>query len=322
MGETRRSKRSNTAGATEADDPITDNASSACDSTPSPSSSASKFSAFSASGALGMTPSQFSSLVCISIGMTHCLDLHRSVQDGESTTYCNRYFAYSPQINDPSADPLQCTQGDLGIMQLKYHTTVMRIILFFVMMMLCWGREPLLKSWNFANAISPLATSIVGMFIQKEYLLAPEKFSLGALLVMSITSNINGRGHKTFMNLKEGLHNIALFLFTTFMSYLISNHLMLGVESYTVYSIDGDGGGGGDGGSGGSDNAISEGGKALWFMMILVEYTSFMFASTFALFYLDETRKRVSAIIAYILEIKPLYLALQSPFRPITILTY
>jgi hypothetical protein len=291
MAGTRRSKRSNASGAAETVPTIDVNANTDVDAGSTTPSITSKFSSFSASNALGMTPSQFSSLVCISIGMTHCLDLYRSVQDGESTTYCNRYFAYSPQINDSSADPLQCTLGDLGIMRLKYHTTIIRIILFFVMMMLCWGRDPLLKSWNFANAVSPLGTSIVGMFIQKELLLAPEKFSLGALLVMSITSNFNGRGVKTLMNLKEGLHNVALGLLTSFMSYTISNHLMLGAEGYTAYSVDG-------------VDAVSEGGKALWFMLILVEYTAIMFASTFALFYLDEARKRVSTMAICILEIQ------------------
>jgi hypothetical protein len=126
-------------------------------------------------------------------------------------------------------------------------------------------------------------------------LLAPEKFSLGALLVMSITSNFNGRGVKTLMNLKEGLHNVALGLLTSFMSYTISNHLMLGAEGYTAYSVDG-------------VDAVSEGGKALWFMLILVEYTAIMFASTFALFYLDETRKRVSTMAIRILEIQFIFI--------------
>lgn len=277
MAVTRRAKRS-TAGEPNVAIAATE-ASTTADTSSTP---ASKFSMFSPSNAMGMSPSQFSSLVCISIGMTHCLDVYRSVQEGESSTYCNRYFAYSPQIEDPAADPLQCTVGDLGIMQLKYQTTIMRIILYFITMMLCWGKEPLLRSWNIATAISPLGTSIVGMVMQKDYLLAPEKFSLFALLVLCFTSNREGRGEKIRMNLKEGLYNIALFLLTSIMSYFVSNHLILGVESYTVFSSDADG-----------DKAVSEGGKALWFMMIVVEYSSFMFASTFALFYFDESRKRV-----------------------------
>jgi len=278
MAVIRRTKRSNAVG-----EPSVATAAEASTITDTSSTPATKFAMFSPSNAMGMTPSQFSSLVCISIGMTHCLDVYRSVQEGESSTYCNRYFAYSPQIEDPTADPLQCTLGDLGIMKLKYQTTIMRIILYFITMMLCWGKEPLLKSWNIATAVSPLATSIAGMLMQKDYVLAPEKFSLVALLVLCLTSNREGRGQKMPMNLKEGLYNIALFLMTSIMSYLVSNHLILGVESYTMFSSDGDG-----------DNAVSEGGKALWFMMILVEYSSFMFASTFALFYFDEARKRVS----------------------------
>lgn len=249
------------------------------------STHAAKFPSYSLSSALGMTPAQFSSIVCMSIGMTHCLDVYRSVEQGPSTTYCNRHFAYSPQIVDSSADPLFCTLGDLGVMKVKYQTTVMRIILYFITMMLCWSKEPLLKCWNFANIISPIGTSLVGFMMQKDNLLAPEKFSLVALLFLCVSSNLEGRGERHPIQLKKGLYNVTLFTMTTILSYLVSNHLMLGVERYTLYSC--------DGGETNVDNCVSRGGKALWFMMILVEYTSVMFTCTFALFYLDDIRKRL-----------------------------
>lgn len=246
-------------------------------------SSKSKFPSYSLSSALGMTPAQFSSIVCMSIGMTHGLDVYRSVEEGPTATFCNRHFAYSPQQIDASADPLFCTRGDLAIMQLKYQTTVIRIILYFITMMLCWSNESLLKCWNFANIISPLGTSLMGLMIQKDNLLAQEKFSLMALLVLSFSSNLDGRGQRLGMNLKKGLYNLTLFLTTNIWSFVVANHLVLNVEGYTVFQCNDESG----------DDCVSRGGKALWFMMVLVDYTCFMFTCTFGLFYLDDVRKRV-----------------------------
>lgn len=216
--------------------------------------------------------------------MTHCLDLYRSVQNGEETLYCNNYFSYSPQKLDPTADPLACSNGDLGIMQIKYQTTILRLILFFCVMMMCWSNESLMKSWNYANAVSPLATSLIGFFYQKDYLSAPEKFSIGALLFLALSSNRKHRSGKFHIDLKEGLYNNILFFMTTGFSFLISDHLMVGFGNQIR-----------------DDLEVSNGGKALWFMMVLVEYTAFMFAGTFALFYFDAVRKRVSTtcIVCY-----------------------
>ena len=213
--------------------------------------------------------------------MTHCLDLYRSVQTGEETLYCNNYFAYSPQKIDSEADPLACSNGDLGIMQIKYQTTLLRLMLYFCVMMMCWSNESLMKSWNYANAVSPLATSLIGFFYQRDYLSAPEKFSIGALLFLALSSNRKNRSEKFGIDLKEGLYNNILFFMTTGFSFLISDHLMVGFGNQIREDLE-----------------VSNGGKALWFMMVLVEYTAFMFAGTFALFYFDAVRKRVSTMMS------------------------
>jgi hypothetical protein len=286
MAPVRRNKRSN---ASKKDDTLSASPASATNTnttTTTASNNAPKFPSYSLSSALGMTPAQFSSIVCMSIGMTHCLDVYRSVEQGPSTTYCNRHFAYSPQLVDSAADPLFCTQGDLAVMKLKYQTTIMRIIIYFITMMLCWSKEPLLKCWNFANIISPIGTSIVGFMIQNDNLLAPEKFSLLALLFLSVSSNLDGRGERLPIHLKKAMYNLSLFMMTSILSYLVANHLMLGAESYTVHGCNEEN----------MDDCVSRGGNALWFMTVLVDYTSFMFTCTFALFYFDDIRKRVSLL--------------------------
>jgi hypothetical protein len=123
-------------------------------------------------------------------------------------------------------------------------------------------------------------------------LLAPEKFSLFALLFLTISSNLDGRGEKLHIHLKKGLYNISLFITSAVVSYLVANHVMLGAETSTVYQYCS---------SNKGDECISNGGKALWFMMILVDYTSFMFTCTFALFYFDDLRKRVSKAYWFLL---------------------
>lgn len=148
-------------------------------------------------------------------------------------------------------------------------------------MMLCWTKESLLKSWNTANAISPFATSIVGLGIHKATLKGPEAFSLIALMVLAISSNREGRQDRLPMNIKEGLYNIVLLILASFMSMMISSHLLEGgVERYLTFDA--------------AD--ITAGGRALWFMTIIVEYSSFMFAATFSLLFFDEARKRVSLV--------------------------
>ena len=232
------------------------------------------------SNALGMTPAQFSCILCISITMTHCVDIYKSVHKGsENSTYCTRHFAYAPEPDDASSNTLPCTESDMGILTIRYQTALLRIMLHFIIMLLCWTNESLLRSWNFASAISPLGTSIAGIITQRDYLKAPEKFSLAALLILSLASNREGRMPRLAVKMKEGLFNITLFSLTTFMSYTIANHLILGVGEYTTFTAE----------------DITDGGRALWFMTIFVEYTAFMFTATFALFYFDEMRKRVSS---------------------------
>jgi len=60
------------------------------------------------------------------------------------------------------------------------------------------------------------------------------------------------------------------------MSFSISNYVILGPAQYLNFG----------------EEEIGEGGKGLWNLMVGVDYSSVMFVSTFALFYLDELRKR------------------------------
>lgn len=233
-----------------------------------------KFAQPAVSSALGMTPAQFSSVVLISIVSSHCLDAYRSTLRGTESLFCNRYFSYASPMDENSN--LLCTESDIAILTIKYQTTAMRMALYFLVMLICWSKEPLLKTWNYANAISPLGTSILGLFLQKDTLAGPEIYSLGAVLLLTLISNFLDREDRKPLIVKEGFYNIILFLLTSLMSYWISNHLILGVENYLVFNED----------------DITEGGRGLWNMMVGVEYTSFMFVSTFALFYLDELRKR------------------------------
>ena len=234
------------------------------------------------SSALGMTQAQFSSMILISIASSHCLDIYRSSLQGTETSYCDRYFAYAHNGESDENQTLSCTESDIAILTLKYQTTAMRMVLSFLITIICWSKESLLKTWNYASLISPLGTSVLGLLYHKQtkILAAPEVYSLGAIMVLFLTTNYYGREDRRPLNVKEGLDNVVLLILTSLMSYWISNHI-LGAEHYLVFEK-------GD---------ITDGGRALWNMMIGVEYVSFMFASTFSLFYLDPLRRRVSSSI-------------------------
>eukprot|EP01083_Nonionella_stella_P003019 8607_1 len=49
-------------------------------------------SSLSASSSSGTTKAQFCSIMCTSIAMTHWINMHKSIQDGLETTYCNRHY--------------------------------------------------------------------------------------------------------------------------------------------------------------------------------------------------------------------------------------
>ena len=181
---------------------------------------------------------------------------------------------------------LMCTESDIAILTLKYQTTLMRMILYLLTTAICWSQDPLLKTWNYANAISPLATSILALHYHKDkdVLVGPEIYSLGAILVLTLLSNYEGREGTRRFRVLEGVGNMVLLGMMGVMSFWISQYLILGPEHYLVF--------GGE--------MITEGARGLWNIMIGVEYSSFMFVMTFALFYLNEWRKRVSSFLCLV----------------------
>lgn len=106
--------------------------------------------------------------------------------------------------------------------------------------------------------------------------MGPEIYSLGAILVLTLLSNYEGREGTRRFRVLEGVGNMVLLGMMGVMSFWISQYLILGPEHYLVF--------GGE--------MITEGARGLWNIMIGVEYSSFMFVMTFALFYLNEWRKR------------------------------
>lgn len=98
------------------------------------------------------------------------------------------------------------------------------------------------------------------------------------MLVLLLTSNRRGRQGRVRVDIDEGLFNLVLFLLVVLMSMLIGIHATMGIEDFTTLSVE----------------DVTDGGKALWYMTMVVEYSIIMVIGSFALFFFDEWRKRVS----------------------------
>ena len=203
-----------------------------------------------------------------------------------ATSYCARHFRNLTEIQadlddqDAIIEELGCTPSDLSILNVKYQTSVIRIALCVVVTMLCWGNQPLLKSWAYAYAIFIMIT-LSGLMTQSEYLKGSEKFSLIAMLVLILTTNRRGRQGRVNFDIDEGLFNLVLFTLVVFISIIISTHgIVVGIEEVTTFRIE----------------DVTPGGKALWYMTVVVEYSILMVIGAFALFFFDEGRKRVSIV--------------------------
>ncbi len=248
----------------------------------------------------GLSPPQFTLLVCISLAFTHILDIAKSVNTMReiighgviapeniteipinATAYCAKHFQNTSEIIADTKEgiiaELGCTPSDLSILNLKYQTSLLRIALCSVTSLICWGDQALLKSWSFAYGIFILCM-LCGCLVQQEYLKGGERFSLFAMIVLIITSNRTGRQKRLKFDVDEGMYNLVLFFLVVFMSYIISNHLIFGVEDFTNFAAE----------------EITSGGKAMWYMVVIVEYSIVMIVSAFALMYFDEGKKRVS----------------------------
>lgn len=103
-----------------------------------------------------------------------------------------------------------------------------------------------------------------------------QTYTIAVIIFLTLVTNYEDRRTKSRFHLKEGLYNIVLFGVTCGMSFSISNYVILGPAQYLSFG----------------EEDIGEGCKGLWNLMVGVDYSSVMFVSTFALFYLDELRKR------------------------------
>lgn len=262
----------------------------------------------SPSTATGLSQPQFSAIICLTIAMTHCLDAYRSVQGGtENSTYCSRHFVYpdadvnanadvpipSMDMDDPDSIPNKCNEIDTALLTLKYQTMTLRIVLYLIASIICWTKESLLKSFNYASGMS-LLTTILTLHYQKTQgnLRALEIYSLVALAVLTFISNREGRQGLYPTQVKEGLYNIVLLLFASGMSWVISQHGM--AEPSTFLSLTGNEDG---------DIEMSKGALGQWYMIILAEYTSIMFVAIFAFLFFDPMRKRILLVFMAILMI-------------------
>lgn len=252
------------------------------------------------SNLLGMTPAQFCALLCISIAMTQYLDVYRSVQAGPETSFCSRHYVHDATVtNGASKDTIQCTASDFVILTVKYQTTFLRIALCGVGLLICWNKEDLLRSWNFASAIAPLGIQIVVLWIHKSNLIGKEFLTYIALSFLCITSNFYDRQQKTGIDLKEGLYNIVLFGTSMLMSSVSSSMWIQGPEAYLNLIISDE--------AGDTSLAVTNGGRAMWSMIVAGDFATFMFLPTCALFFFDATRKR---ILVFCMSIMVLFHAL------------
>ena len=222
----------------------------------------------------GLTPPQFSALVCTSLAITHILDIHRAVKDGiENTSYCTRNFLPTPEEFVP------CSPSDYSLLTLRYHMSIIRVAFCVITSILCWGNDALLQSSNHAYAICPLLVTVCGYLMNSHALTGHERYSLGALGVLIATSSRKGWSSRLPTKVfGEGAYNIVMFGIGTLMSYVITAHFQFGPKEFTTIDLD----------------TMTEGGEATWFMMLFVDYTTIMVMFLFSLLYLDEGRKRVS----------------------------
>ncbi len=227
-----------------------------------------------------MTKAQFCSIVCVFVAMTNWIDMSKSLLDGADSTYCSRHFQYTVELDENGEEiALQCTESDLGIITIKSHMTILRLVLALLVALMCWNNEGMLRSWNYAYALCPLLSQLVvsqAVDVCRNSLKTNELRSILAVLTLSLASNYEGRQGRMPMNIKEGMHNIILYLFTIFGSYLVAHHLIEGPQGYTSYSDD-----------------VTSGGEALWIMTMATDYAMIMFTVTFGLFFFDNTRKKV-----------------------------
>lgn len=275
----------------------------------------------------GLSPPQFSMLVCISLAFTHIIDLRKCLSlakdafrngvmipadtDADvnvnlesltnATAFCARHFQNMTDIKadvnnlEEVVSELGCTASDMSILNVKYQTSILRIALCVATTMICWGDEPLLKAWNFAYG-SFVVIYMVCLVLQMEFLQGNEKYSMVAMLVLILTSSRVGRIPRSRIDLNDGLYNIVLFFFTILSSYIISNHLILGIDEFTYLGKD----------------DVTPGGKAIWFMIIGMEYSILMVVSIFGLFYFDEGRKRALLVFMAFITIYHAFIQLPS----------
>ena len=154
----------------------------------------------------GLSPPQFSLLVCISLAFTHILDAFKTITSIRevlnvgiispenstqislnATAYCARHFKNTTEIIADTKDEviaeLGCTLTDFSILNVKHQTTILRVVLCVLTSLLCWGNEPLLKSWSLAYGIFVFVT-LGGLMAQYDILKGNERFSLVAMLVL------------------------------------------------------------------------------------------------------------------------------------------
>lgn len=235
--------------------------------------------AWSPSQATGMTKAQFCSIVCVFVAMTNWIDMNKSLVDGTDSTYCSRHFKYTAETDENGEEiALLCTESDLGIIAMKSHMTILRLVLALLVALMCWNNEGMLRSWNYAYAICPLLSQVVvsqAVDICRNSLKTSELRSILAVLTLSLASNYEGRQGRMPFNIKDGMHNILLYSLTIFGSYLVASHLIDGPKGYTPYSD------------------FTAGGEALWIISIVTDYAMMMFTVTFGLFFFDNQRKKV-----------------------------
>lgn len=241
----------------------------------------------------GLTPPQFTALVCTSLAITHILDIHRAMRDGiETTNYCSRNFLPKPE----GTEFVPCTLSEMALLTLRYHMIIIRIALCVTCAILCWGNDLLLQSYNQMYGLCPLLATVCGFLMNSHAIDGHEMYSLGALGVLIFTSSRKGyqsrRPTKVF---GEGAFNVVLFLLGTVLSYVITAHFQFGPKEFTTLAAE----------------DITESGEATWFMMLFVDYTTVMIVFMFALLFFDEGRKRALLFFAGILTL--IYATVQLP---------
>ena len=222
---------------------------------------------------------KLTALICLSLAITQLMDFSSVISQGASTSFCEKFFISVADATD-NEEEIECTESDLIILKLRYESILLRISASLLMTLFCWTDSALLQSWNLLYGIVPISMTISGYVYLKDTLKGADLYSMIALLVLSAMNRKGAQSPLWPIKIMDGVYNWVLMGLSMTMMHVVTHHAAQGGLLSKTTIVD--------------DENLTEGGKAVWLMMVLVDYGFAMGVFTFVLLFFDEVRKRVS----------------------------